>query len=289
MKLGIVTDIHHGRVTFTKQGPHALSLLADSLKSFANARVDAVVDLGDRISDVDTATDLALERDVGEVFEKAGLARHHVCGNHDRAHLTAAENADALAAAIGSRTVEIGGIRLVFWEPDVKLTRHKRFELVAGDLAWLEQTLAQSTQRTILFSHAPLSGHSMVGNYWFENSPDFATYREIDAIRAVLAKSPCPILALAGHVHWNTTAEVDGIRHLTLQSLSDSVFSHPEPSRACALLTIEGDRVDWNVSGTAPLDLSFRFPETKPERLPNLPPFSELKGDLFAVAEGAAD
>jgi hypothetical protein len=276
MRLAIVTDIHHGRVTFVKQGLRALGLLAAGLARAKEAGVDAVVELGDRISDLDEAADFALESEVGRVFAESGLVRHHICGNHDRAHLSAARNAQALGAELGTRAVDLGDVRLVFWEPDVALSRTKGFSLAPGDLDGLRGLLAQSARRTILFSHAPLSGHSMRGNYWFENNPAHATYAEADAIRAVLAEAPCSLIAIAGHVHWNSFAEVDGVRHLTLHSLTDSAYSDPEPSGAFGRLTIDGERAHWKVEGLAPLELGFPFPRAKPERLAALPRFADL-------------
>src|SRR5262245_20442430 len=68
LRLCLVTDIHHGQDSFTKKGTAALDLLAD-FAAFANdARPHAVIDLGDRISDADAATDARLEREVADVF-----------------------------------------------------------------------------------------------------------------------------------------------------------------------------------------------------------------------------
>jgi Icc protein len=285
MRLAVVSDIHHGRVTFVKQGPRALDLLAAGLKRARDANVDAVVDLGDRISDVNEAVDFALETDVGRVFAESGLVRHHVCGNHDRAHLSVERNAQALATEFGTRAVEIGGIRLVFWEPDVSLSRTKGFSLAPGDLEALRDILGRDGRRTILFSHAPLGGLSMRGNYWFENNPDHATYAELDAIRQVLADAPCPLLAVAGHVHWNTIGEVDGTRHLTLHSLTDSTFSDPEPSGAFGWLSVEGESARWRVEGLSPIEVAFPFAMIKPTRPAPLVRFVDLKmgADLISA------
>lgn len=279
MRLALVTDIHHGRVSFTKQGPRAVELLRAGLARAAAQGVDAVIDLGDRISDVGEAADLALESEVGRVFAQSGLARHHVCGNHDRAFLTRAQNAAALDAPLGTRSVEAGEFRLAFWEPDVSLSRTKGFALAEGDLDALAALLATSDKRTLLFTHVPLSGQSMRGNFWFENNPAHAAYRETDAIRDVLAAAPCPILAVAGHVHWNSIVEIDGIRHLTQQSLIDSAYGHPEPAAAFGWLAIEGETVRWRVDGAWPLAAEFPFPARKPRRLRALPVFGALQGE----------
>ncbi len=92
-RLAIVTDIHHGADHFTKKGSAALGLLGEFGRFADEAHVDAVLDLGDRISDVDRDADLAREREVASVFEPIRAPRWHLCGNHDRDHLDVEDNA----------------------------------------------------------------------------------------------------------------------------------------------------------------------------------------------------
>ena len=55
-RIAIVTDIHHGAPSHTKRGDTALDLLGQ-FADWANAqKPDLVLDLGDRISDIDTQT-----------------------------------------------------------------------------------------------------------------------------------------------------------------------------------------------------------------------------------------
>ena len=49
---------------------------------------------------------------------------------------------------------------------------------------------------------------------------------------------PVPVVWLAGHVHWNTVTLVDGIPHVTLQSLTETFTTHPEPAAAWGLLEL---------------------------------------------------
>ena len=53
LKLAIVTDIHHGRNSRSKRGSAAINLLDGVLKAADRADVQAVIDLGDRITDAD--------------------------------------------------------------------------------------------------------------------------------------------------------------------------------------------------------------------------------------------
>ncbi len=260
VRLAVVTDIHHGPDEKTKRGSAALGLLATVLAATDDAEVDALIDLGDRISDRDHAADLELAQTVGRCFGTLSVPRQHVCGNHDRGNLSAEENAAALGIVLGSRSVEIGGLRCVFWEPEVRTTKRCGPHLADGDLDWLAGTLAGTDQPTLLFSHVPLSGQAMIGNIWFEHDPAGAAYREQVSIRAVLAAARCPLAAFAGHVHWNSFCVVDGIPHLTLQSLTETFTTAPEPSGCYGLLEVGGGMLQWTVRGLDALSLSLPWP-----------------------------
>ena len=64
LRIAIVADIHHGAPSHTKRGDAALDLMAD-FAAWANSEAPhLVLDLGDRISDIDEETDLQLEAEV---------------------------------------------------------------------------------------------------------------------------------------------------------------------------------------------------------------------------------
>ena len=115
VRIAVVADIHHGADSLTKRGSTALGLMADFARFVAEAKPDAVVDLGDRISDVDTETDRRLEAEVAEAFRAINVPVHHICGNHDRDHLTVADNEAILGQALGHATLDIGAWRIVLW------------------------------------------------------------------------------------------------------------------------------------------------------------------------------
>lgn len=255
-RIAIVSDIHHGAPSHTKRGDAALDLMAEFARFVAEAKPDLVLDLGDRISDVDHDTDARLQAEVADAFRAIDAPIRHICGNHDRDHLTVADNAEFLGQDLASETLDLGDWRIALWRADAKIRRdeHRRgFNLPEPDLLWLSH-MAQSTDRpTLVVSHVPLSGHAQTGNYYFEHNPQYSTYPEAARARAAMAQARQPIVCLAGHVHWNTVTPVGGITHLTQQSLTESFTTGGRPSGAFGLIELS-DTLHWRVVGEDPFE-----------------------------------
>ncbi len=256
-RIAIVSDIHHGAPSHTKRGDAALDLMEEFTRFVADARPDLVLDLGDRISDIDRDTDLRLQAEVAEAFRAIDVPVHHICGNHDRDHLSVADNSDILGQPLGNETLDLGDWRIALWRADAKICRdeaRRGFNLPEPDLLWLS-AMAQATDRpTLVVSHVPLSGHAQTGNYYFERNPQYSTYPQAARSRAALAQARQPVVCLAGHVHWNTVTPVDGITHLTQQSLTESFTTGGEPAGAFGLMELT-DTVHWRVLGDDPFEL----------------------------------
>lgn len=276
LRLAFISDIHHGKDTLTKKGTAALPLLDNFITEVNDGDYDAVIDLGDRISDEDPVRDRQLQTDIARRFNALRVPHHHVSGNHDHAMLSQAANEAILDRPTHSRALRIGDIRIVFWQPDVSLTHERGFHLAPGDLDGLTELLDADDRPTLLVSHVPLSGHIQTGNYYFERNPGHATYAEIDDLRRAIAAAPCPVVALAGHVHWNTLNVVDGTPHITLQSLTET-FTTGEAAGATAALEIDAGRLRWTVGGHDPLALVLPWPKTKRRWRAPLPTFGRTR------------
>lgn len=274
LRLAFVADIHHGPNSLSKVSSAALPLMEEFRRFVADTQPDAVIDLGDRISDVDHATDLRLEREVAEAFAPIAQPRFHLCGNHDRDHLSVTENEEIFGQALGHRTIDLGDWRLVLWSADARIYRPGGFVLPEADLIWLAATVEAADKPLVMMSHVPVSGHSQIGNYYFQNNPEISTYPNAERIRAVLARAKVPMLCIAGHVHWNTLTTVDGIPHLTLQSLTESFTTIPEPAGAFALLEL-GATVSWTVHGADPFSARITPAQTMKRWMTPLQRFEE--------------
>lgn len=273
MKLAIISDIHHGAPSHTKRGDTALELM-DRFTGFVRTEApDMVLDLGDRITDADHTTDLRLMQGVAEAFSPVEVPVHHICGNHDRHHLSVAENAEIMGQMLASEIIDAGPWQIALWRAEAKITwseEHRGFDLPEADFLWLAHQIAAAEKPTLVVSHVPVSGDSQIGNYYFQESPSFATYPQAPRVRAALAQARVPVICLAGHVHWNTVTQIDGIAHITQQSLTESFTTGGEPAGAFGTLDL-GPEVSWEVFGRDPI--SCRLPVRSQRWVPPLTPF----------------
>lgn len=281
LRIAVVADIHHGADSLTKRGPAALGLLGEFIRFVGDAKPDLVLDLGDRISDVDAETDRRLEAEVADAFRGITAPVRHICGNHDREYLSVADNAAILGQALGHETIDLGAWRIVVWRADSRIRRPARdgmagFVLAEEDLLWLAGVIARADRPLAIMSHVPVSGHAQTGNYYFERNPNSSTYPGGERLRAVLREARVPVMWLAGHVHWNTLTLVDSIPHLTMQSLTESFTTSPDPAGAWGLLELDA-AIDWRVFGKDPFALRLDAAKTTRRWLPPLPPFGIMR------------
>ena len=80
----------------------------------------------------------------------------------------------------------------------------------------------------------------MIGNFYFEKAvPRGAHYVEGAAARDVIERSGNVIACLAGHTHWNARNTIDGVHYITIHSLTESFTTHPYPTGAFGILSID--------------------------------------------------
>ena len=257
MKIAIITDIHHAPPDAGRD--NALDTVRRCVAAAADAGADLLLDLGDRIEDFDAAVDRRLLDEVAACFEAFEGPRVHLDGNHDVVNLTPADNAARLAQPVGHRSIDLGDTRLLVWQPSVVFTRPVGFAATGGDLDWLVGALEADNRPAIIASHLPVSGASMTGNYYFANNPVLATYPDAARIRAAVEETGRAALWLSGHVHWNSLTSVGGVRHLTIQSVSETFVTPPEAARAFAMLEIGDGTAVLEVFGGDPLRLTVPF------------------------------
>nr|WP_321457105.1 metallophosphoesterase [uncultured Cohaesibacter sp.] len=259
VRICVIADIHHGALSCTKRGDAALQLIDEFKRYVDDVKPDFVLDLGDRISDIDRDTDLRLEQEVKDAFHGLSVPLHHICGNHDREHLDVCDNEAILNQSLDHQTLDVGGWRIALWRADSKIVRgadYSGFVLRENDLLWLSRTTQNADRPLLVVSHVPVSGHSQIGNYYFENNASSSTYPMAERAREALAQASVPVVFLSGHVHWNTITKIDGITHLTQQSLTESFTTQGEPAGAYGLIELD-ERVHWQVLGKDPIDYSF--------------------------------
>ncbi len=275
LKLALVTDIHNGAESLTKKGAMALPLLRKFADFVAAEQPDLVLELGDRISDVDFETDRQSLQEVADIFHTLAAPRYHLLGNHDFIHLDSADNCQALAQDLKSCSRDIKGWHLVFWQADVRMSRTHVPTLTVQDLAWLKADLAATNLPAIIFTHIPLDAASMIGNYYFQANPQFATYSNALAAQQIISAAGNVAMCVAGHVHWNNLSRIDGVPYVTLQSLTESFTTQGQAAGGWAL--IEADhQLKWRGYGGDPIELTVNLGGGNQRWMTPLPDFREL-------------
>ena len=289
MKIAIITDIHHGPESHTKEpGWDALAVTRDFIWHAGEQHADMVLDLGDRISDTTREMDRQVTAEVAEVFKSFHGPRYHVLGNHDVNNLSIEDSEEILGQSMQSQVVDLGDVRLILWQPGVKITMGTGFPHAASGLPSLVEALEADERPAIIATHVPLSGHSQVGNYYFEANPQYSTYPDHTAVRAAVEATGKVALWLSGHVHWNTVTNVRGIQHITVQSVSERFTTFPMGAAAFAMLEIADGSFTLDVHGNDPFHarLPFRKSGDRPW-MQALGPFSEREAQRQLERESA--
>ncbi len=276
LRFAVVTDIHHGPTRYTKQGAAALPLLERFRAHVSKVEFDLVVDLGDRISNVDHDTDISLTRDVSTIFKEIETPCQHLLGNHDLHYISKAENEAIFGKSFDSQSLDIKGRHLVFWQHDLSGKFAERLVPSQDDLDWLRADLSSTSRPSIIFTHVPLNDAAMTGNFYFENNPASATLLRTAEAREAIEAAGNVVMCIAGHVHWNKSDTIDGIRYLTLQSLSESFTTQEEASGAWAEIEID-DRVHWQAHGGDPMRFEAPLRSSNMQWVRPLPPFHVLR------------
>jgi len=250
VRLAFVTDLHHGSDDETRRGSEALDSLARFKAFVAYEMPDAAVDLGDRITG-EGDDDAARAAEVAALFARLKRPVHHICGNHDVKNLSVADNEAILGQSLAHQCADYGGWRLVLFRARAR-RRKGLFRLKDGDLDFLADTVRHADRPLVVASHIPLTGQSVAENVYFAKKPERAHYQEAAALRSVLLGAKVPLVAISGHVHWNSLAFVSGQPHITLQSATDSSATHPVGAGAHAMLTLTDETIYWRVYGESP-------------------------------------
>lgn len=288
MKIAIITDIHHGPKSHTKETGWDGMATMEAFVEHANAiGADLVLDLGDHISDTDHHTDVRAATEVADALARFNGPRYHVIGNHDVANLSIADNEEIFDQSMQSKVIDLGVARLILWQPDVRIGLPGGFAPTGDALPWLVEALKADEKPAIIATHVPLSGHSQIGNFYFENNAQYSTYPDHAAVRRAVEATGNAAMWLAGHVHWNTVTPVGGIHHITVQSMSERFTTAPASANAFAVLEIADGMADLTVHGNDPFGarMQFRRSGDRPWLTPMGPFGSEA--DIAAELENA--
>lgn len=248
MKIGLLTDIHHGDVD-VKYGRYfrdSPAKLAAALETFREQQVDFVVQLGDLVDGGEhDRRHLKMLRDK---LNTCGATVHHIPGNHDTHFLRKEEISDILESPLEYRSFDSGGCHFVLldacYRSDGVGYAPYNYEwtdstIPPPQLEWLRADLAATALPAIVFIHQRLDlppEHL----YSVGNNPE---------VREVLTNSGKVRAVFQGHRHQSHLAPRDGIPYCTLRALVEGPRLE---NNAYSVLEVTGDALRLNGYGMQP-------------------------------------
>jgi len=269
LRIGLITDIHLGPDRETRLGTSAPQLIEGFLQDMRQFDPAFIVDLGDRIMEVDAPTDRDHTRLVRELLGWARIPVHHLLGNHDVAHLPKVELLGLLDLASPYRSIGAGDYRCLFLDSTDPVIGEYGGHISDAQLAWLEADLAASRRPAIVFCHHALDDQPIERNPLFRDHPGWAMVENRHAVRRVLSRSGAVAAVVTGHAHWNHTSYMDGIPFLTIQGLVETWTTGGTPAGAYGKLSFgPGGRACLVVRGHDPLETELKLPPPPTPRAP---------------------
>jgi predicted phosphodiesterase len=240
LRIGLVTDIHYGPDVDVRTGSAARPLLAGFTERMRQQfRPDLVVDLGDRINDVDLESDRARLREVREMLETAGRPVVYAWGNHDLINVPSAEACAILGKKADHESLDANGYHLVVLNSQDPTVERIGGTLSAAQLDWLEQDLGQTSRPVVVFCHHPLDEQDP-GRHWY-----FAASGRVRAV-------------FNGHMHLNTVEVIDGVPYVTVMSLVDSRITNGPSGCFAEIVLTDAGAVEVKIGGKLPMAVAFR-------------------------------
>ena len=245
-RAAVITDVHYGRDHRHKLGSKAPRMMETFIKAANDSGVDAIIDLGDRVTGKDAETDREHMISYRDHFNKAAAPFFSVLGNHDLKNLSPQDNKAIMGHPDTSYTRDMGGYHLVFWNPEGKVTK-RGLELEPSGIEWLRQDLKKNKKPVILFTHVPLDnlgqeGHEGISKRFF--------WTQGSRVRKVLEEAGNVVLVMSGHRHKNRHREINGIHYITQQSFTNQWKEHYRvPARAYTLLEATEDKLTVKLKG----------------------------------------
>ena len=233
-------------------------LLDGFVAAMRDLRPACIVDLGDRINSVAAGQDGARQRYVRRRLEEAGVPVYHVLGNTDVERLPKHDALAAVKKSWPAETVDLGPARLVLLDTVDPAIDGTGGAVGPAQLEWLRAALAQRRGWSLVFGHHPLDEPALDRHRYFAGRSGAAGVQNRAVVRAVLEGASAVAAVFAGHLHWTTAAEINGIPYVTIGSLVDTAYTGGEPGGAYGMVTIAAGEVEVSVWGRAPARFAWR-------------------------------
>lgn len=244
----------------TRLGSTALPLLDTFAEEMTRRfKPDLIVDLGDRINDVEAGQDAERILTIRSRLESVGVPVLFLYGNHDLINVGPAEQQRLLGKKADFESLDFRGFHLILLNSQDPTLGGVGGTVSEKQLAWLEQDLRDSEGPVVVFCHHPLNEQETSPHWYFNTHPDFALAVNRERVRALLARSGRVRAVFSGHMHWNHTQVLDGIPYITVESLVCCGMTGGQPAGGFTEAVLE-EAGGLQVTVRGRLPMTFAYP-----------------------------
>lgn len=245
LSFGIVSDAHYadkdpGRSRIYRE---SIAKMAECVQLMNNKEVDYLIELGDFIdkgADAGEKAALGHLDTIERVYRKYDGPRYHVLGNHDmdkiskQQFLSRVENTGIKKAA-SYYSFDSNGIHFVVLDACFTSSGepydHGKFgwkdaNIPPKEMGWLQQDLAATSKRVIVFVHQLLDGE---GSHYVKNAAK---------VRQILQQDEGVLAVFQGHNHGGHYSHIQGIHYYTLKAM---VEGSGEENNSYAIVDVHAD------------------------------------------------
>jgi Icc protein len=249
LRIGILSDVHYGSDSAYQKGSKAPELLSGFLAAMDVFQPHLVVDLGDRINNIDAQRDLVHLGALVKTLGALPCALRYVLGNHDLVHLSARATEEFLGQQLmGFRIEQWQGFPLLFVNSEAQPQRSD-YERLFKELGFDHDGKDRACP-LIVFSHRPLLEVPLTDHKLFEagRREHFPWGQEL--LSGLIDQGFSPI-CLNGHLHWNHLLAAGQVTQITLPSLVDR-WQAGVPAGSFSTLRIRSGGIHLEVRGKLP-------------------------------------
>ena len=216
LKFGISTDIHNDIMHDAKER------ISKYLKRCEDEKLDFIVDMGDFCNPVEA------NRDFLNIWKSSPLKKYHVIGNHDVDWATKDQYMEFVGMPKRYYSFDEGDFHFIVLDPNNLYTdgkyvpyakanyyvaSEKRAFIDPEQIEWLKNDLNNTKKYCVVFSHQSFENKTACKNAHlirsiFENENKKAGFTKV-------------IAAFSGHDHTNYAKDINGIKYIQINSMSN--------------------------------------------------------------------
>lgn len=239
MRFAVISDVHCGPNMDTRWGENAVALLERAIDVLKTLDVQFVVDLGDRINDVDLESDRKNVTAVRDAYSKLGRPVYFLYGNHDTVFLSKEEYGQIVGKKGAYESVDVGDYRLLLADSVDPVYDRVGGTYSPEQVRWLRESIEASDKEIILFSHHPLAEQDIDSHWYFGKNPHHAfVQNRVDVLPYINEKVRA---VFSGHLHWIRKIVQGKTVHFTVPSFVDVFLTGSMPPGFFSVVDITPD------------------------------------------------